>query len=203
MDEQRDAAARQNRHRLAQLRFADVLKFVDTRRHEEALEPAHAGIDERLELRGVTGHDAAPERHVHVTASARRRSLLVQRRDGRRRGHAVERHVDDRRHAAGCRGARRGVEALPFGAAGFVDVHVRVDQTRQDDEIARIEEVAAIRAIVVDACDDAVLDVDGCGTDAICKNDAGAPDYHRRISFVLSVSGSTRCRVARRISRRR
>ena len=48
---------------------------------------------------------------------------------GRRQ--AVQRHVEDRRDPAGrCRRGGGG-EALPLGPAGLVDVHVRVDQARQ------------------------------------------------------------------------
>ena len=124
----------------------------------------------------VSRHDAAPERHVHVTSAFRRLPLCFEPRDGGRRRHAVERHVDDRRHAAGGRGARRRVEAFPFGAAGFVDVHVGVDDTGGDDKSAGVEKIAAGRTIVVrsDANDPPVLDVNGGCFFAAWKDDARA-----------------------------
>ena len=48
--EQRRAKARQNRHRRAQVGFADRRELVDARRHQKALEPERAGGPERLEL---------------------------------------------------------------------------------------------------------------------------------------------------------
>jgi hypothetical protein len=43
-------------------------------------------------------------------------------------GQAVERHVDQRGEAPGGGGERGGAKALPLGAAGLVDVGMRVDQ---------------------------------------------------------------------------
>ena len=67
--------------------------------------------------------------------------------DGRR--DAVERHVDDRGHPACGRGPGRARESLPLGAARFVDVHVRVDETgdqhlvvAQFDDDLRVEQGA-------------------------------------------------------------
>ncbi|SHN88072.1 hypothetical protein SAMN05660350_04342 [Geodermatophilus obscurus] len=56
--------------------------------------------------------------------------LRLQRMDGRRRRDRVERHVHDRGDAARRRPGRAR-EALPLGAPGLVDVHVAVDQSRQ------------------------------------------------------------------------
>ena len=57
--------------------FAHRGKFVDARRHEEALEAADAGVDQRVELPGVARHDAAPEPDVDVALRARRFPLRV------------------------------------------------------------------------------------------------------------------------------
>jgi hypothetical protein len=65
-------------------------------------------------------------------------ALHFERRDGGRYGRAVERHVDERRYAAGCRGARRCFEPFPVGAARFVDVDVGVDDARRNDEAAEV-----------------------------------------------------------------
>ena len=107
--------------------------------HEKALEAEHAGSRERLELAGVARHDAAPEPDVDLTAPAPRRALRVERRDRRRGRDAVERHVDERRDAAGRGRARRRVESFPFGPARLVDVHVRVDEAGHHDGISCID----------------------------------------------------------------
>ena len=46
----------------SQIALVDRGELVDAGRHEEALEAAHAGVDEPVELRRVARHDAAPER---------------------------------------------------------------------------------------------------------------------------------------------
>ena len=112
-----------------------------TRKHLKPRTPASTSSSSS---RGVARHDAAPERDVDVTLAARRRPLRLERRRGRRRGHAVERHVDDRRDAAGRGRARRGIEPFPVGAARLVDVDVRVDDARRDDEIAGVD-VCSVR----------------------------------------------------------
>ena len=52
---------------------------------------------------------------------------------------AVERHVADGGNAARRGRGRAGEEALPVGAAGLVEVHVRVDQPGQDVQPARVD----------------------------------------------------------------
>ena len=126
-----------DRHCRAKVALGDVREFIDSRGAQKALEAAHAGARERLELRGVAGHDAAPECHVDVTLPAAARRFSSSAATVVVGGHAVERHVDQRRDAAGRRGARRGCESFPVGAARLVDVHVRVDDARQHDESRR------------------------------------------------------------------
>ena len=140
MHQQRYIASREDRHGSAQLALANQRKLVDARRHEKTLEPADAGVDERVQLAGVAGHHAAPERDVDVALPARGSALRLERRHGRRRRHAVERHVDDGRDAAGRRRARRRGEPFPLGAARLVDVHVRVDEAGHDDEVADVDD---------------------------------------------------------------
>ena len=78
----------------------------------------------------VAGHDAAPEGDVDVTSVGGRLPFRREPGHRRRRRDAVERHVDDRGHAAGRGRARRGVEPFPLGASGLVDVDVGVDNPR-------------------------------------------------------------------------
>ncbi len=63
--------------------------------------------------------------------------------DGRSFWEAVERHVDEGGVASGRCGARGGAEAFPFGAAGFVDVDVRVDEAGEDGVMSVIVAVAS------------------------------------------------------------
>ena len=181
MDEQRDIALRQDRQGSPQIGFIDRWKFVDTRRHQKALEPANAGGDQCVELAVITGHDAAPEPDVDVTLPSRRRALRVESSDARRRRHAVQRHVDDRRHAARRRGARRRIEAFPLGAPRLVDVDVCVDDARRDDEVAGVEDIRARGrvAVRVDGHDRPPVDVYGGWMFAFGKNHAAAADNHR------------------------
>ena len=96
-----------------------------------------AGLEQRAQLVDVARHGAAPERDIDRDLALRRRTFHVQRldRDGRR--DRVQGHVDDRRDAAGRRGAGRGGEALPLGAARLVHVHVAVDQPGQQHLVVR------------------------------------------------------------------
>ncbi len=111
---------------------------------EKALEAAHARLREPGELALVARHDAAPESDIDTHCPSPR-ALLFQAAYRGGRGHAVERHVDERRHAAGCGRARRGREAFPVGAARLVEVDVRVDDARQDHEVADVVEDGGCR----------------------------------------------------------
>src|SRR5690606_360925 len=104
----------------------------------EALEPEHARVPQGAQLVRVAGHGAAPEPDVDERLVARDLLLGLERLDVHRRRDRVERHVDDRRDAAGGRGPRRGREALPLGASRLVDVHVRVDEPG-DEHLVRCE----------------------------------------------------------------
>ena len=110
---------------------AGCLRSVNAALTVARLEPERPRRAARAARAGLPG--TAPPQNPTSTAdwcSAALR-LTFQRRDVDRRRDAVERHVHDRRHAAGRRRPRRGREALPLGAAGLVDVHVGVDEPRQ------------------------------------------------------------------------
>ena len=105
---------------------------------EEALEAAHARARERLERHRHCPGTTPPQKPTSTwqrPAAARRfASSAATRRRGR---NAVERHVDERGHAARRGRARRRLEAFPVGAAGLVDVDVRIDKARQHDQRRR------------------------------------------------------------------
>ena len=72
----------------------------------------------------------------------KRRAFVLERRadHGARRG--VQRHVEEQRAASGGERAAAGGGAFPFGAAGFVEMQVHVDEARKDGEAARIDFLA-------------------------------------------------------------
>ena len=116
--------------------------------------PARASPASSPALPGTT----PPQKPTSTAQLARAgRELGLERRARGGDRQAVERHVDQRGHAAGRGGARRGREALPLGAARLVDVHVAVDQAGRDDHaIADVERASApacgaARSICVDA----------------------------------------------------
>jgi len=95
---------------------------------QEALDAEHARVVQGTQLPGVARDGTAPEPDVDGALPCCRLALDLQggHVDGGRQ--RVERHVHDRRDAARRRGAGGRGEALPLGAAGLVDVHVRVDE---------------------------------------------------------------------------
>ena len=114
-----------------QLLRVQVRKLVHARMHQEALEPEHPGLVQRRQLGGVARDGPAPEPHIHERLRCGHLLLGPQRRHRHRGRNAVQRHVDQGGHPAGRRRPGRGREPLPLGAAGLVDVHVRVHQAGQ------------------------------------------------------------------------
>src|SRR6185312_6087821 len=100
---------------------------------QEALEAVDALVVDPAQLAAVARDGTAPEADVDVGLARGDRPLGLERVDVDRRRDRVQRHVDQRGHPAGGRGPGRRVEALPFGAARFVDVHVRVDEPGDED----------------------------------------------------------------------
>ncbi len=115
-------------HRRCQGLVIEWREFRHPRVSHEALEPEDAGVVQRG-LVGRVGRDrAAPEADVHGALPGRGLSLGVERRDIDCRRDRVQRHVYDRRDAAGCRCGRRRGEAFPVGPARLIDVDVGVDE---------------------------------------------------------------------------
>ena len=118
------------------------VEVVDAGVAHERLEARHAALGELVHPLQRAGHEPAPEREVDLRRGPRGRQLGVEGRavDGRRV--RVERHLDARRRAAGRERGRAGLPALPVGAAGLVEVHVRVERAGQDVQPARVELLA-------------------------------------------------------------
>ena len=111
----------------AQIRFGDVGTFRDATGDEETLEAEDAGIPQRAQFALVARDDAAPETYIDPQLLWRCGEFFAIGGYGGCRGDAVQRHLDQRRHAAGGCGLRCAGKTFPIGAAGLVDVDVRVD----------------------------------------------------------------------------
>src|SRR2546421_8350202 len=83
---------------------------------------------------------------------------------------SVERHLEHRGHAAGRGAPGAGFPTLPVGAAGLVEMHVRIDDARQDDEARSVDDFAAVADFATDGCDDSVSDGDIGGLLASWEN---------------------------------
>ena len=210
MCQQWQTEPRQHRHGRTQVRLTDVRELVDTRRAEKTLEAEHAGPGQWLEIGGVARHHAAPEANIHMAPSASGAPLRVQPVDGRGRRNAVQRHVHQRRHAAGRRRARGGLETFPIGAAWIVDVDVRVDQARQHDVGARIDLARAGPAIRMraDRHDPALAHVDGRRPHPVGQDDPFAPDdpgihgdQRERVALIKPWGSSVATKISLRFSR--
>ena len=105
---------------------------------QKTFKSADATLDKRPKLCSIARHNPAPECDIDGAFPLRRLKLFLKSGECRCRRDAVERHIDNCRHAA-CRGCpRRGQVALPLGATGLVDVNVGVDISRHDHGIVGI-----------------------------------------------------------------
>ena len=146
-------------HRGRELRFSDPTELGDARIDEKTFEPADAIFYEPCELALIARHDAAPKPDVDRALPFRCRALRGERFTRRRGWNRIERHVDERGHATDRCGGRRGREAFPLGATRFVQVHVRIDDARQDRELAVVDRVTRRVAPIGELGDHAIRDV--------------------------------------------
>ncbi len=195
-------------HRRLELIELERGELLDARRTQEALEPEHAGVMELAQLPEVARDGPAPEPDVDVDLPLGGGPLLGEGGDRRRRRDAVERHVEDRRHAARGSRARRGLEPLPLGPSGLVDVDVRIDQSGHHHAVAGVHERDTRRRVVEgrDALDAAVDDVDARLANALRRHDAPASDHdvgpvHDRIVARAGASTLTAVRTVFRAAR--
>jgi hypothetical protein len=110
--------------------------------HQETFETPHASLRQWLDLARIAGNDCAPRSPIDAAIAVCRLPFLLESRNLRRRRNAVQRHVNQQGIATRSRRSRRGVKSLPLGAAGLVDVNVRVHQSRQQ---RRFPEIVARR----------------------------------------------------------
>ena len=108
-------------------------KLVHARVQQEALEAEHSRVVQPTQVRNIARHRTTPESDVDIRLVGRHPPLHRQCLDVDGRRDAVEWHVDDRGHTAGRGRACRGGEPFPLGSSRLVDVHMGVDQTRDQD----------------------------------------------------------------------
>ena len=157
------ARARRVRRRARQRRECGNSSTPDgARKHLKPKTPRRRAA--RRAARGCRARPA-PESDVDAALAAAAAASSASAAGVDRGRDAVERHVDDRRHAAGRGRARRGGEALPLGAPGFVDVHVGVDEAR-DQALAAVERDPRPRG--------------QCGAERLDRRDHAVADPDRR-----------------------
>ena len=131
---------------------------------QEAFEAEHARFVQAPEVVDVPGDGATPEAHIDVGLLGGHGPFDLQGGDVHGGRQAVQGHVDDGGDAAGRGRAGRRGEAFPFGAAGFVDVHVGVHQAGQQHLVVGQLDAPPGRQVRVDGFDrgdPAVADRDG------------------------------------------
>ena len=126
-------------HPLVQRQVVDAREVVDAARAHECLEADDATRGELVHRLDTARDEAAPQRHVDERAALQAAALLVKRSGGHRRRVGVERHVDRCRRAARGERARACLKALPVGATGLVEVHVRVDDPRHEMQAGGVD----------------------------------------------------------------
>ena len=146
-----------------------------TRKHLNPNTPAsHSGASSAI-FPGTTPPQKPMSTESFPAAAA---SFSRNTRHGRRRRNAVERHLDQRGDAARRRRARGRRKTFPLGAAGLVDVDVRVDQAGHHDGVARfVHRITASDFIECGDGDDcAAADVNRRRALAFGRDDAASAD---------------------------
>ena len=159
----------------------------------EGLEANYPPLVEDMEVVEVVRDKTAPEAKIHHRFLRGDCKLLIEGGGRRRRRVGIEGHLEHGRHAAGGGTARSGIPAFPVGAARFVEVDVRVDDARKNDEIPRVDGLVAIPHFTSDCGDGAVDDRDvgralpGGKNHGATTNDERA---HRTSSILISCAPS-------------
>src|SRR6266403_1314851 len=99
--------------------------------NQETFEADNSRVPEPGQLAPVSWNHAAPKCDIDMQL-LRGVKFLFQTLNIRRRGNRIQWHVDDRRHAARGRSARRRLETFPIGSSGLVDMNVRIDESGHD-----------------------------------------------------------------------
>jgi hypothetical protein len=186
VQQQGHVQARQLLHGASEDVFGRGREVVDAGVAHEGLEAQDPGLDHRRQLGGVARHHAAPEAAVHPAAAAGGGELGLEGGQAGGDGDAVERHVHQGGDAAGRGGARAGLEALPGGAAGVVQVHVGVDHARHDQGVRRHDlEIGRPVALPDHGGDPAVAHHHVRGGRAVRQQHVGGADHEITRGHVL------------------
>jgi hypothetical protein len=149
---------------------------------EKAFESRHALSCESGNLGVVLRHDSTPAGPIHSALTACSLSLRLKSGDRGSGREAVQRHVNEQSVPANCRGSGGGRESFPFRATWLVDVHVGIDQSRQNGEVAEIENLCLSRGSIRfhDALNALLLDQDRRGPNAIGRDNLSGDEGLQR-----------------------
>lgn len=148
VDEQREARAEEMRKSGAKLLFGDHGETVDAGVNKKTFEAGDARVGEELDVVLIISDDAAPREPIDAGAPLRGFAFGVERGNIRGGGQTIERHVDEKRVTSRGSGARGGFEPFPIGAAGIVDVNVRIDEAGENDGVAKIVRFGVARDLI-------------------------------------------------------
>jgi hypothetical protein len=156
----------------AELRFVDTSEAVQAGLSEKALEAASSGSGQRGQMQGIVGGDASPGSPVDAALALGRPALGIESGDGGGGGQAVERHVDEGGETPGGGGAGGGRKALPFRAAGLVDVEVGIDEAWEQRAGAVDEAISGGDGVGgAERFNSAITDQDSAGADLLWRDD--------------------------------
>ena len=157
-----------------ELLLVDHSEAVAAGVNEEAFVAEDSGVGEGEDVGLVVGYGSAPRGPVDEALAVGGFALGFEGFDGCGFGETVEGHVDEGGVASCGGGASGGAEAFPFGASGFVDVDVGVDEAREDGVVAAVVDggVTGEFGGAADCPDCAVFDEERCGTCALRGDDA-------------------------------
>ncbi len=136
VSEQRSAERRQFRQSRAQIGLGDMRKFGHAGGYQEALEAEYASVPQGPEFGCVARHYAAPESDIDSQFVRSCVDFLPVGDSRGSRGYAIERHLDQRGDAPRSGRFCRARKTFPLGAAGLVDMDVRIDESRHHDGFA-------------------------------------------------------------------
>ena len=111
---------------------------------EEGLEAHDAGRLQLEQRREIRADEATPEGVVHDRGAGGAGLLRVHRGCVECRRQRIERHVGERRDAAGRGAARRRTPAFPVLTTRLVPMRVRVDDAREHVQTARLDVVEGL-----------------------------------------------------------
>src|SRR4051794_14284741 len=117
----------------------DVRKVVYPAVAHECLQPDYAAAVKNRQLIQIVRHQAAPQPKIDQRVLFSSCAFLIERRSISRWRMRIKRHVKNRRGPSQRSRSRTGGESFPVGPAGFVEVNVRIDYTRENLDCGGID----------------------------------------------------------------